>query len=111
VGSRARACFFLSARLTRAALTSPMRDKRRLSGATLCPKGRQRVCQTWLHADTPPRGQRAMARFSLVSQPGLLTMVDGGLAQTTLCHQQSYSIIGSVQTPCLTTWAVSPRSL
>jgi hypothetical protein len=83
-GVRARAGFFLSARLTRAALTRPTRDKRRLSGTTLCPKGQQRVCQTVLHADMPPRGQRAMARFSLVSQPGILTIVGGGLSQTTL---------------------------
>ena len=87
VGSGERACFFLSAHLTRAALTSPTRDTRRLSDATLCPKGQQRVCQTWLHADTPPRGQRAMACFSLVSPPGILTIVNGGLSQTTIGHQ------------------------
>ena len=88
MGSCERACFFLSARLTRAALTSPPRDKRRLSGATLCPKGQQRICQTLPHVDTPPRGHRAMARFSLLSQPGILTIVEGGLSQTTICHQQ-----------------------
>jgi hypothetical protein len=84
VGARARAGVFLAARLTRATLTIPTRDTRRLSGATRCPTGRQRVCQTWRHADTSPRGQRAMARCSLGSPPRILTIVVGGRSHTTL---------------------------